>query len=481
MEKSNGQEYNCCIIGAGPAGLGTAWELVKNGETNLIIIDRNEVVGGLARTEIRDGARFDVGPHRFFTKNEEVNALWKEVLGSDFIPVDRLTRIYYKGKFFNYPIKAQDVLLKLGPLESFQAMVSYGLARIKPKKKANTFEEWISQMFGTKLYKTFFKTYTEKVWGIPCSEIGAEWAAQRIKGLNFVQVVKNALAGSGKGKPKTLVDQFDYPVEGAGQMYEKMAERVVEKGGKILMNTTVKKFVMENGALTGVVVTDQSGQEATIKARHFFNSAPITHFFHLLNPAPPAELNDAANALYYREHITVNFLITGENLFPDQWIYVHAPEVKAARIANYNNFSDRMTSKRSETAVSVEYFVFKSDDLWKMSDEALVKLAGREMEMIGLCKEKDIINGWVVRETESYPTYYLGYEEPYNALRDYLDAIHNLSPIGRGGLYKYNNQDHSTYSGLLAARNYLKLPGSPYNLWNINIDAEYHESAERSV
>lgn len=473
------KKYECCIVGAGPAGLSAALELVKHGKTNIIIVDKNHLVGGLARTEERDGVRFDVGPHRFFTNNKEVNDLWHELLGKDFIPVNRLTRIYYKGKYFLYPIKATDALLKMGVFDAAHAFFSFMSTKLKKQKEANTFEEWITQKFGKKLYNTFFKTYTEKVWGIPCHEIGAEWASQRIKGLDIIEVIKKSFLFSSKSGPKSLVEQFDYPIYGSGQMYEKMAEIIKKAGGEIYLTTKVNRFKRIGSHIESIEVEDKKGKVFQIKADHYFNSAPLTHFYKLLSPTLGEDVNKAVNALYYREHITVDLLIKGDDLFPDQWIYIHSPDVKMARLANYNNFSKAMVGQPNKSAISVEYFTFQHEDLWKMQDADLIQLAVKELEFTGLIPKESFEKGWVVRETESYPTYYMGYKDHYEMLQMEANAFKNLSPIGRGGLYKYNNQDHSIYSGLLAARNYLKLNKTPYDIWKVNIDAEYYEKTER--
>ncbi|MCP4694238.1 MAG: NAD(P)-binding protein [Desulfobacterales bacterium] len=475
------KSYECCVLGGGPAGLAAALELTGNGVTNILVIDRNENVGGLSRTEVYDGSRFDIGPHRFFSKSPEINNLWRDTLGSDFKPVDRTTRICYKNAYFNYPIKLLDVLTKMGPGESFQAMLSFVAAKLNKKREAVTFEDWITDKFGRKLFETFFKTYTEKVWGIPCNQIGAEWAAQRIKGLDVIEVLRNALFGMGRRQVKTLVEQFDYPVNGAGQMYEAMCDKVAARGADIMLNTRVVGINQKDDAVESIDVAHSDGQRERITANRFFSSIPLTHVFDMLSPAEPDSISRAVEALYYRDHITVNLLVEGADLFPDQWIYIHSPEVQTARLANYNNFSRRMAGSENKTGLSVEYFVFQHEDLWKQPDEALKILAVEELERLKLLKKSAVEKAWVVRETECYPTYYLGFQEHYDLLKSRLGRFTNLVQIGRGGLYKYNNQDHSIMSGLLAARNYLKLPGSPYNLWEINVDAEYHESAEREA
>lgn len=467
----------CCIMGAGPAGLAAAIELVKSGKTDLMIIDRNSIAGGLSRTEVRDNYRFDVGPHRFFTPNEEINALWHNTLGKDFIPVNRLTRIYYRNKFFNYPIKAGDVLGKLPFTELAHAIFSFGVAKVKSNGNEQTFEDWVSNRFGKKLFNTFFKTYTEKVWGIPCNEIGAEWASQRIKGLDIIQVIKNSFQSSSNNKPKTLVDQFDYPVLGAGQMYETWLEQAVEKGAKASLSTTIKKINVQDNAIQSIQCVDENGEEMIIRAQQFISSIPLTHFFNLQDNVAD-NIKKSVDALYYREHITVDLLLDGEEYFPDQWIYIHAPDVKMARIANYNNFSKAMVNNEKKTGLSIEYFVFQTDELWKMSDKDIIDLAVDELARMKLASKEKVLQAWVVRETESYPTYYLGFKEHYELLKNKMNSITNVLPVGRGGMYKYNNQDHSIISGLLAARNYVQ--NRNFNLWDINIDAEYHEGAKRA-
>lgn len=473
------RSYECCILGAGPAGLGTAVELVNHGVTSILVIDRNKVVGGLARTEVFGNARFDVGPHRFFTKNGEINKLWHDTLGTDFHSVDRLTRIYHKNRFFHYPIKPFDVVSKLGIIESTHALLSFVSARFTSKGEALTFEDWITDRFGRKLYDTFFRTYTEKVWGIPGHQIGAEWAAQRIKGLDIIKVIKASVLGGPGETIKTLADRFDYPVLGAGQMYEVMAEKMAGRGVECLLGANIVSINQADDRIASVDVRSGDGEQVRIHADHFFSSIPITHFVRMLTPTESEKTMKAAEALYYREHITVNLLVSGSNPFPDQWIYVHSPEVQMARIANYNNFSKAMTRAADQTALSVEYFAFQHEELWKRPDGELIELTGEELAWLKLLSRSQVEGAWVVRERESYPTYYMGFQEPYDILKSRMNELQNVSAIGRGGMYKYNNQDHSTYSGILAARNYLKLPGSPYNLWKINIGAEYEEGAQR--
>ena len=329
------KSVQCCIIGSGPAGLATGLELIKNGINDIIIIDKNDIVGGLARTILFNETRFDIGPHRFFTKNKEINKLWHDTLGKDFIEVNRLTRIMYNKKLFNYPISAFDALSKLGLSNSTYALLSYLNTFLKSKNNITTFEDWISANFGKKLYETFFKTYTEKVWGIPCNEIGKEFAEQRIKGLNILEVIKNTFYRS--NRPKTLIDKFNYPILGAGQMYEAWADKITSSGGNIILESEVVNINQKDDFIESIEIISKDKKKLKVNASQFFSSIPITHFFKLLNPQLKKRISIANSNLYYREHITVNLVISQTGIFPDQWMYIHEPSVKMARIANYNN------------------------------------------------------------------------------------------------------------------------------------------------
>lgn len=466
------------VIGAGPAGLGCAYELTKAGrKTHRVrIIEKNSLIGGLSRTHEYKGFFFDVGPHRFFTKNKEVMVLWQELLGKEFIEVPRLTRILYKNKLFRYPVQLKDVVLNLGPVETTHCLLSYFSAKAFWRgKEPSTFEEWITKNFGRKLYETFFKTYTEKVWGIPCREIGAEWAAQRIKNLNIVEVVKKAIFGEKASNAKSLVERFHYPVNGAGQMYEKMAAKAKSRGANIEVNATVTRVFHGGGKIVGVEY--EQGRKKKVGVDYLFSSMPLTEFIKKLEPKAPKDILRAVDMLYYRDHLTVNLIIQGK-LFPDNWIYVHAPEVKMARVANYNNFSGRMAGKKRMTAISVEYFVFQNEDLWKMPDSDLQKLAVDELLKTGLIQNKKAVkDGFVIRETESYPTYYMGHKRHFEKIKKFVSKFKNLQLIGRGGMYKYNNMDHSIYTGMLAARN-IVAGKRLYDTWSVNEDAEYLESTK---
>lgn len=466
------------IIGAGPAGLGCASELTKKkvllSGSNITILEKNNIVGGLARTYTYKNSHFDVGPHRFYTKNKEVLRLWRTTLGKEFIKVTRLTRIYYKGKLFFYPIQIKDVLFKLGFKESLLSLLSFIYSQIFLRSlRPITFEDWIVKNFGRKLYEIFFKTYTEKVWGIPCSQIGAEWASQRIKNLNFTEIIRKSLFKKRESRAKSLVHSFYYPSKGTGSMYEKLANNLQRRSVKIELKSEVVEIKHKNKKIN-LISYKKGGKRFTCSAETLFSSMPLTHFIQYLKPSPQKEVLAAAKKLYYRDHITVNLVVKGENLFQDNWIYVHSSEVKIARVANYNNFSDKM-AKKGYTALSVEYFSFKEDEVWAKSDNELVSFAVSEMEKINLLHKSSVIDAFVVRETESYPTYYLGHKKYFDVLKSYAEQFENLYLIGRGGMYKYNNMDHSILSGMLSARNYF-FGEKRYNLWLINEDAEYLEN-----
>ena len=461
--------HRIAVIGAGPAGLAGAWELTRHGHPPLVL-DRNDRVGGLARTIWRRGFGFDLGPHRFFTKNQEVLSLWRTFLGDDLLEVDRLTRVYYRGRFFSYPLKPLDALRKLGPLTTIRALASYGRERLRrhPEEPDN-FEDWIVAQFGPVLYEIFFKSYTEKVWGIPCHEIGKEWAGQRIKGLNLSQAVGNAFSFRRSDRVRSLVERFYYPRLGAGQLYDRMAERIVEEGGDIVLDANVVGIETSGDRVTALLVEPGGRQEVD----EVFASAPITSVAGALSPAPPADVSDAADALYYRSHITVNLILNTPPPFPDNWIYVHSPKLRMARVANYASFSPEMVGAQDMSGLSVEYFCFEHDDLWTMSDEDLIVLATEELTRAGLVQHQTVDEGFVVREGDSYPTYYLGHREHFYILYGYLKRFSNLHLMGRAGMYRYNNQDHAILTGLYAVRNHLGL--SHVDLFDINPEDEYLE------
>ena len=473
---SDNSSSQLVVLGAGPAGLSCAYELMRH-QRRCLVWDRNEIVGGLARTVHYKGYRFDIGPHRFFTKNDEVKELWHQILGDDVVQVRRLTRIFYKNKFFNYPLKPFNALSGLGLGVSLHAILSYMWAKWHLANKASrNFEEWVVKHFGEVLYRIFFKTYTEKVWGLPCTEIGAEWASQRIRGLSLGAAIISALFGQQRGKRqiKTLVDSFSYPKKGAGLVYEKMADTLRGFGSVIKTSLTATVIHHANGRV--VTVEGQGAEGVTTAAvEHLFSSIPLTEFVMKLTPPAPDDVLQAARSLYYRDHITVNLILNKRAIFPDNWIYVHSPEVRIARVTDYGNFSEDMLVDKDATCISVEYFVFAHEALWSMPDKELVELAISELSMIHLVKPEDVTDGFVVREKDSYPVYYVGHRPLFDRIKAYVDSFENITLIGRGGMYKYNNQDHSILTGLLAARKFF---GERHDLWEVNTEEEYLEEKQ---
>lgn len=464
------------IIGAGPAGLTAAYELSKAGIKSTVI-EKDGVVGGLARTVNYRGYRFDIGGHRFFTKVRAVEDMWREVLGQDFLKRQRLSRIYYNNRFFYYPFRVTNALFGLGVWNSILIVASYLKSQMSPELPEDTFDKWVSNRFGSRLYGLFFKTYTEKVWGIPCSEISAEWAAQRIKGLSLMQALKNALLkdnGSEKKETiKTLIDSFDYPRLGPGMMWETVADKITRDGNELLLNSDVKKIRVENGRVERVEVSG-GGAVEFIHGTDFISTMPIRELIQKLDPAPPEEVLEAAASLNYRDFLTVSLVIDQPDVFPDNWIYIHEPGVKLGRIQNFKNWSGDMVPDPGKTCLGLEYFCFEGDGLWSMSDPELIEFAKKELEKMNLVNTSLVEDGSVVRMPKAYPVYDSGYRESLRIIREYLGGISNLQLVGRNGMHKYNNQDHSMLTAMLAAKNIL---GAGYDLWKVNADQEYHEEA----
>jgi protoporphyrinogen oxidase len=458
------------IIGAGPAGLTAAYELAKAGVASTIL-EKDDVVGGIARTATYKGYRFDIGGHRFFTKVTLVDQMWREVLGDDLIRRSRLSRIYYRGKFYYYPLRALNALFNLGLVETMRCMASYGWAKLFPRRPENDFATWVTNRFGRRLFEIFFKTYTEKVWGIPCTEIQAEWAAQRIKGLSLSSAIKNALFGElGKSKQeviKTLIDEFEYPRHGPGMMWTRTKALVEERGSRVIFHAPVERIYWREG---GVEAVEAGGEIYPLT--HLVSSMPVRELIEKLSPAPPDELLAAAPKLHYRDFLTVALVVQKQDLFPDNWIYVHDKDVKLGRIQNFNNWSPEMVPDPSTTCLGLEYFCFEGDGLWTSADSDLIELGKRELGALGLVDPADVIDGAVVRMQKAYPVYDGGYEAAMDAVRRFLPRVPNLQLVGRNGMHRYNNQDHSMLTAILAARNIL---GGRYDLWQVNVEQEYHE------
>ncbi|MEL6163178.1 MAG: NAD(P)/FAD-dependent oxidoreductase [Cyanobacteria bacterium J06628_3] len=456
------------VIGAGPAGLTAAYHLVKNG-IKPIVLEQSDKVGGISRTEKYKGYHFDIGGHRFFTKVQEVQDLWYEVLEDDFIKTPRMSRIYYQGKFFQYPLSAFDTLQKLGISESFMIIWSYLQAKRQPLPVEENLEQWVTNRFGERLYKTFFKTYTEKVWGIPCNQIQAEWAAQRIKGLSVKTAVLNALIG--KNDTKTLIKEFDYPRLGPGMMWERFTEKIEAAGGEVHMNTKVLGMEREGQRITKVIA-ERDGNLIQFEADNFISSMPLNKLVQKMDPALPSHVLEAANGLKYRDFLIVSLIVDAPDLFPDNWIYIHSPEVKVGRIQNFKNWSAQMVPDSSKTCLGMEYFSNIGDSLWSKTDEELIELATKELETLGLAQGAVVEDGVVIRQPKAYPVYDRDYRQHLDVIQDYLQSFENLQTTGRNGMHRYNNQDHSMLTALLAAKNLL---GEKHDLWGVNTERSYHE------
>ena len=464
------------IVGAGPAGLAAALELTKRG-LKPVILEKSDGVGGICRTHSYKGYLVDLGGHRFFTKFDEVQELWEEVMGDELLLRPRLSRIFYRGRFFDYPLKAGNALRSLGLLESARCMASFARARARTGRPEENFEQWVSNRFGRRLFQIFFKTYTEKVWGIPTHEIGAEWASQRIKNLDLGEAVKQALPGPLRGllgeeqHVTSLIEEFWYPRRGPGQMYERMAELVQERGATLLMHTAAKRFEVEDGRIVRVVAEGPQGEQV-FEPDQVLSSMPLTLLVKGLHPqVDPATLR-SADSLSYRHLITIDLVVDRAELFPDNWIYVHEPALQLGRIQNFKNWSPHMVPDPNTTCLGLEYFCGDEDEIWKMSTQELVELGTREMEATGLMEGGRVIDGTAFKVPRAYPVYKRGYEEHLDRLQAAVDGISNLNVMGRYGMFKYNNSDHSILTALLAVENIF---GAEHELWAVNTDTAYHE------
>ena len=466
------------IVGAGPAGLTAACEAQRAG-FDVTVLERDPVyVGGISRTVRHGGYRFDIGGHRFFSKSSEITRWWKERLPDDFIQVKRMSRIFYRRKYFDYPLKPWNALSNLGVWTSAVCVASYAWARLFPRRPEKSFEDWVSNRFGRKLFSIFFKTYTEKVWGIPTNELSADWAAQRIKGLSLSTAILNAFRGKGGAEEgaviKTLIDTFDYPRLGPGQMWEKAAADVRAGGGRVEMGWRVDKIAHGAGRVLAAEAVDTAGARRRFEAEQFIVSMPLQETVLACDPPLAPEVVAAARGLHYRDFLTVALVVEGENPFPDNWIYIHDPHVRLGRIQNFKNWSAALIGREGTTCLGLEYFCFAGDGLWSQPDAELVALGKRELVQLGLVRAEQVVDGAVVRLEKAYPVYDSGYQERIDIVRRGLAPLANLQVVGRNGMHKYNNQDHSMMTALLAVRN---LQGGEFNLWNVNTDAEYHEEA----
>ena len=463
------------VIGAGPAGMTAAYQVSREmpgGKVSqLDVYEASGQVGGLSKSLQMWGQTVDLGPHRFFSHDKRVNEFWLEVAGRDYRMVNRQTRIYYNRKFFDYPLKAGNALRNLGLVEAALCMISYFKEKVIPTPDTGTFESWVTRRFGRRLYRMFFKTYSEKLWGIKCTELDSDFASQRIKRLSLYEAVKNALIKTKDQKHKTLVDQFAYPLKGTGSLYEKMADVVRSNGGKIHLSLPVEKVLSRDNKAYAIQLP--SGEIAEYD--HIVSTMPISLMVTRL-PNVPDDIRDRALALKFRNTILVYLQVDENKLFPDQWLYIHESSLKMGRMTNFRNWIPEMYGQKNESILCLEYWCNFEDPEWQMDDDAYIAMARDELVYTGLAERDDILDGKVIRIPRSYPVYFNHYKEFIQPVQDYLDGIDNLYVIGRYGAYKYNNQDHSIYMGLLAAENMIN--NKTHDLWKINTDYDtYQESS----
>jgi protoporphyrinogen oxidase len=462
--------FDVAVIGAGPAGATAAYELSKSGH-RVDLFEASPFVGGMARTFDLWDQRVDVGPHRFFSSDARVNRLWLEVVGRDYKMVERLTRIFYNGKFFLYPLQATDALKTLGLLEAGRCIASYGQTRLHPPTELDTFEDWVVARFGRRLFEIFFKTYSEKLWGISCRDLDSDFAAQRIKKLSLFEAAKAALFGGGGSKHKTLVDRFAYPTGGTGMVYQRMVDSVAKRGGQVHLRTPVVSVEARAGE-TGAKVTVEG--KGTKSYDYVVSSMPLTLMVERL-PNVPEPVLRATRELRFRNTILVYLLVDSPTLFPDQWLYVHSSDLLTGRVTNFRNWVSELNGSSKNSILALEYWCNDDDAIWKEDEEQLVARAKREIAKTGLLGAARIIEGKAVRVPRCYPVYRRGYRDSVSSVVEHLRPIKSLIPIGRYGAFKYNNQDHSILMGLLAAENITK--GANHDLWAVNTDYESYQEA----
>lgn len=464
------------IIGGGPAGLTAAYEFQKHSDKHHpVVFEETDQVGGIARTETYKGYRFDIGGHRFFTKVKQVEALWKEVLPEEFLRRPRMSRIYYNDKYYAYPLKIFNALSNMGIYESSRIMISYMKWRLFPHNNEDNFEQWVTNRFGGRLFWHFFKTYTEKVWGMPCTEIQADWAAQRIKNLSLRKAVWNALTGS--NDTTSLIEEFDYPRLGPGMMWEAFRDRIEAQHGEVRMDSRVTKVRRNEEAILGIDIRSggDNPEQYYFTADQFISSMPIAELVHAMDPPAPPAIQAAADKLKYRDFLIVTLILEGAEIFPDNWIYIHSPEVQVGRIQNFRSWSEAMVPDANRSSIGMEYFCQAGDRLWTSDNADLVKQASAELEKLGLAKSATVVDGTVIRQPKAYPVYDGDYREALDMIRGWLANFSNLQMVGRNGMHRYNNQDHSMLTAMLAVKNIL---GGEHDLWSVNVEKEYHEDIE---
>jgi protoporphyrinogen oxidase len=462
---SNSQQI--AVIGAGPAGLSAALQLQLAGK-DVTVYEAADQVGGMAKSFQLWGQIVDLGPHRFFSSDPRVNKFWLESVDYEYVMVNRLTRIYYKNRFFSYPIQALNALRGLGVFEAIRCVLSYLKVKIIPSKDESKFDSWVTNRFGSRLFEIFFRSYTEKLWGISCSVLDADFAAQRIKKLSMYEAVKGAFFGNRNNKHRTLVDEFAYPILGAGYVYTKMAQKFIDAGGSLRLKTQVMDITL----LGDSVKLTSSDSEQKIYD-HLISTMPITQL--VTKIGAPSEILELIKELKFRNTILVYLEVKGNNPFPDQWIYVHAQNLLTGRITNFSNWTKTINRNEEHHIICLEYWCYDSDEIWIQEDSKLISLAMRELYETKLILNDTILRGFVRRVPKCYPVYSSGYRTILEPIQEYLNTVLTITPIGRYGSFKYNNQDHSILMGMLAANNLLEVDQT--DLWSINTDYEYQEAS----
>jgi protoporphyrinogen oxidase len=480
----NDHQNKAIIVGAGPAGLTAAYELSKRAQTVVVLESDSEYVGGLSRTVQYHGYRFDIGGHRFFSRSREVEDLWAEILGPDLLERPRSSKIYYRGKFYSYPLKPVEALLKLGFSESVLCLLSYCRARLWPAVNPQSYEEWVVNQFGRRLFRVFFKTYTEKIWGMDCRDISADWAVQRIKGLSLGVAIKNALLpsarrNSGSEDVTSLIDRFRYPRLGPGMMWETCADKVRGMGGEILLGRKVNRCTFNPADGSWIVSAHRpDGAVEYHRGEHLVSSMPIRELVSMLGPSLPEIAVQSGKSLRYRDFLTVGLILREKNRFRDNWIYIHDPEVKVGRVQNYKSWSEGMVADQNYCSYGMEYFCFEGDGLWTQPDKELIEMAKKELQQLRLVEIGDVVDGCVIRQPKAYPVYTEDYKQHVQIVREALDnQFPTLHLVGRNGMHKYNNQDHAMMTAMLTARNILA-GEKKYDVWAVNEEASYHETGD---